>query len=396
MSQPPTEPQPPYGSEPSAYGPDPTPHGQNPGAYGPAPYGEPGSYAPEASWSPVPTYGPGPMVEQPAPTLGWQPTPLPVSDLPLTPVEYHQMYRTPRLRWWKSLLLIVSFVAAYLIVSGVLQLGAIAIDIARGRVQSSDLLAGQITLTPVLLLSVNLTNALSIPIAMLLQRAFFGQRGQWLHSVTGRFRWRLMARSAVIVVPVWALFTTASALLSPGPPGTGLTGESIALLVIVLLTTPFQAAGEEYGARGLLAKAAGSWTANPLTALLIATAVSSVLFMLAHGAGDPWLILYYFVFGVALSVVTWRTGGLEVAVLIHAVNNMVVFGISILSGQDLSQSLDRSDGVGSPLILVPMVLMAALVALVWWLGRRTGVQRRFEPVDPAPVAPAAVGWSATG
>ncbi len=320
--------------------------------------------------------------------MGWQPARPPVaSALPLTPVEYHQMYRTPRLRWWKALLLIVSFVAAYLIVSGVLQLAAIAIDIARGRVQSSDLLAGKITLTPVLLLSVNLTNALSIPIAMLLQRAFFGQRGRWLHSVTGRFRWRLMARSAVIVVPVWALFTAAGALLSPSTPGTGLTGESIALLVIVLLTTPFQAAGEEYGARGLLAKAAGSWVANPMIALLIATVVSSVLFMLAHGAGDPWLIIYYFLFGVALSLVTWRTGGLEVAVLIHAVNNMVVFGVSILAGQDLSQSLDRSEGVGSPLILVPMVLMAALVALVWWLAKRTGVQRRFEPVDPVPAAP---------
>lgn len=389
MSQPPTEPQPPYGSGPPAYGSEPS----------------------EASWSPVPSYGPGPVVAQPTPPTGWQPTPPPewqptpppewqpspapvISTLPLTPVEYHQMYRTPRLRWWKSLLLIVSFVAAYLIVSAILQFGAIAIDIASGRVEGADLLRGKITLTPVLLLSVNLTNALSIPIAMLLQRAFLGQRGQWLHSVTGRFRWRLLARSAVIVVPIWALFIAASALLSPSTPGSGLTGESIALLVIVLLTTPFQAAGEEYGARGLLAKAAGSWVANPRTALLLATLVSSVLFMIAHGAGDPWLIIYYFLFGVALSIVTWRTGGLEVAVLIHTVNNMAVFGVSILSGQDLSQALDRSDGVGSPAILIPMVLMAALVALVWWLGRRTGVQRRFEPVDPAPALPVAAGNAA--
>ena len=395
MSQPPTEPQPPYGYEPPAYGSDPGFYGQHPGAYPPA-GPDPAWYGPEATWSPIPTYGSGPMVEQPAPPMGWSPAPPPVaSTLPLTPVEYHQMYRTPRLRWWKALLLIVSFVAAYLIVSGILQLGAIAIDIARGRVQSSDLLQGKITLTPVLLLSVNLTNALSIPIAMLLQRAFFGQPGRWLHSVTGRFRWRLMARSALIVIPVWALFTAAGALLSPTTPSSGLTGESIALLVVVLLTTPFQAAGEEYGARGLLAKAAGSWVANPLTALLIGTVVSSVLFMLAHGAGDPWLMIYYFLFGVGLSLVTWRTGGLEVAVLIHAVNNMVVFGVSILSGQDLSQALDRSDGVGSPLILVPMVLMAALVALVWWWGRRTSVQRRFEPMDPMFAAPAA-GWNAVG
>ena len=37
-----------------------------------------------------------------------------------------------------------------------------------------------------------------------------------------------------------------------------LTGESIALLIIMLLTTPLQAAGEEYGTRGLIMRAAGS------------------------------------------------------------------------------------------------------------------------------------------
>ncbi len=302
------------------------------------------------------------------------------SPLPTQPVEYHQMLRTPRATWWKGLLVIVSFVAAYLIVSGILQIGAVAIDVARGRVAAGDLLQGKVTLTPSLLIATNLSNVAAIPLSIWLQRAFYGQRGPWLHSVVGRFRWRLLAQSAVVVLPLWAVYVVIG-ILGAGPSGGGLTGESIALLVIVWLTTPLQAAGEEYGARGLITRAAGSWASDPRLALIIGTVVSSGLFMLAHGAGDPWLIVFYFLFGVGLSIVTWRTGGLEVAILIHAVNNLMAFTIGIVSGQDMSRALDRSDGVGGPEILVPMVLLALVVAGVWWWARRQGVQRSFQPSE---------------
>jgi len=328
-----------------------------------------------------------PPLDGPYPATAGHPTPvrpreLP-SALPVVPVEYHQMLRTPRARWWKGLLAIVSFVAGYLLISLVLQIGAIAVDVATGRIETSAVLAGNLTLTPVLLLSVNLTNACAIPLAMVLQRAFFGVRGRWLHSVIGRFRWRLLARSLVVVLPIWAIYLALSALVAPGATGSPLTGESVALLVVVVLTTPLQAAGEEYGARGLLTRAAGSWAADPRVALLIGTLLSAGLFTVAHGAGDPWLIVFYFVFGVGLSIVTWRTGGLEVAVLIHTVNNLVLFVVSILAGQDLSRALDRSEGTGGPEVLVPMGLLVVLVAAVWWWARRLGVVRTFAPKPDA-------------
>lgn len=289
------------------------------------------------------------------------------------------MLRTPRARWWKGLLIIFSFVAAYLLLSAVLQGGAIAIDLLRGRVQQVDLQQGKVTLTPSLLLAANLTNAACIPLAMLLQWGFYGQRPRWLHAVTGGFRWRLLARAALVVVPIWFAYILVAALAGPPSGGAGLTTESVVLLVIVLLTTPLQAAGEEYGARGLLTRAAGSWVADSRLALLIGTLVSAGIFMLAHGAGDPWLIGFYFLFGVALSLVTWRTGGLEVAIVIHTVNNVVLFTVSILAGQDLSNALDRSNGSGGPAVLVPLALMAVVVAAVWWWARRTRVTRTFQP-----------------
>ena len=333
------------------------------------------AYPPSGPAYPAYAAGPGPA--------GWAdygpPPPAPTpSDLPAAPVDYQQMLRTPRQRWWKGLLMIISFVAAYLIVSLVLQVGAIGIDVARGRVVPADLLRGKVTLTPTLLLSVNLTNAAAIPLSMVLQRAFFGQRRRWLHSVVGTFRWRLLGRAALIVVPIWAIYLAVTLLLSPERPVRP-SGEALVLLVIVVLTTPFQAAGEEYGARGLIARGAGSWVVGRGGALLLSTLVSSVIFMLAHGAGDPWLIGFYFFFGVLLSLVTWRTGGLEVAVLLHATNNLIAFGSGIILGEDLSSALDRSNGTGSPAVLLPAAALVLSVAGVWWWARATKMTRTFTP-----------------
>lgn len=313
---------------------------------------------------------------------GYAPPPVPTDPMPTAPVEYHQMLRTPRQRWWKGLLMIVSFVAAYLIVSLVLQIGAVAIDVARGRVATADLLEGRLTLTPALLLSVNLTNAVCIPISLLLQWAFFGQRGRWLHSVVGAFRWRLLARIATVVVPVWVLYLGTVLVLSPERP-VRLSGEAVALLVIVLLTTPLQAAGEEYGARGLIARGAGSWVAGRGAALVVSTAVSAAVFTLAHGAGDPWLIAFYAFFGVMLSLITWRTGGLEVAVLLHTANNLVAFGSGIILGQDLSSALDRSNGTAGPEVLLPATALVVSVAAAWLWVRLRPVERTYRPDQPA-------------
>lgn len=300
---------------------------------------------------------------------GADPFPVPPDpSFPSVPVEYHQLLRTPRMPWWKGALLIASFLVGYLILSVVFQGAAIVIDLARGRVQLSDVLATKITLTPVLLLGVNLTNAACIPLALLLRRAFSGQPVRWLHSVTGRFRWRILGWSAVVVAPIWALYLV---LALWGAPSGRFTSESVAFLIVVVLTTPLQSAGEEYGARGLLMQAAGSWAGSRWLSLAIGTGVSAVIFMLAHGAGDPWLIVFYFLFGVGQSVVTWRTGGLEAAVVTHSANNLVMFGAAILTGQDLSNALDRSDGSGGPAVLVPAaVLVIVTGAVCWWSSRR--------------------------
>lgn len=309
------------------------------------------------------------------------------SALPLRPQEYHHFLRTPRARWWKGALLSLSFVVLYLLVSLLLTVAAVAVDVARERVQLSSVLEGRLTLTPALMLATNLAPALMIPASMLLQWAFFGQRPRWLHSVHGGFRWRLLVRAATFVVPLWVVYVVLTTLLLPQSPTGAFTAESVAMLVVVVVTTPLQAAGEEYGARGLLSRAAGSWASDRRVALVVATAFSAVLFTVAHGAGDPWLISYYFVFAVALSLITWRTGGLEVAVLVHGVNNLFLFVLAVSLRSDLSQTFNRQNGVAGPSMLIAMGMMVLITVVVWWWADRTGVVRFSRPLPPIPPAP---------
>src|SRR3712207_6923299 len=45
----------------------------------------------------------------------------------------------------------------------------------------------------------------------------------------------------------------------------------------------------------------------------------------AHGQFEPIVFLDRFAFGLAASAVVWLTGGLEAAIVLHTVNNVVVF-----------------------------------------------------------------------
>jgi membrane protease YdiL (CAAX protease family) len=301
----------------------------------------------------------------------------PRSALPTEPRAYHHFLRTPRAAWWRGVLAILTLIVAFLVVSFVLGGLAVAADIATGRTRLADYASGDVAISPMLFLANNLSLAAMLPVSMLLQWAFFGQRPRWLSSVEGGFRWRWFGRAALLVVPLWLTYAAALALVQPLEVSR-LSADAVIMLVIILLTTPLQAAGEEYGARGLIARAAGSWSADPRIALVLALGVANLIFMVAHAATDPWLIAYYFVFGVALGIVAWRTGGLEAPVLIHVVNNVVFLVPAALFG-DLSEAFDRGPGAGGPWVLLPMAAMTVAVLVVEWWSRRNRIVRITAP-----------------
>ncbi|HPZ51101.1 MAG TPA: CPBP family intramembrane metalloprotease, partial [Propionibacteriaceae bacterium] len=172
--------------------------------------------------------------------------------------------------------------------------------------------------------------ALLVPTCRLTVR-LLGRRGT-LDSVARRFRWALFRSFVLVALPVTAASVGLSLILSPAP--IRVTASTLPLLVVALLLVPFQAAGEEYLFRGLLPQVVGGW----LRSQWWGVAISVPLFTLGHSYDAPGLVGVG-LFGVAASWVTWRSGGLEAAVALHAVNNLSAFGLGALGISDLNATV---------------------------------------------------------
>lgn len=303
------------------------------------------------------------------------PSPAPTADVSAVDLAYfHTLRPVQPGRWWRSLLGILIVVGGYLILSVLLSSAAMIFDILTGQSGAwRGLSISEMRLTPSLMLAINLAPALMIPLVMIFERLLYGRSGR-LHSVTGRFRWPWLAKVSLWLLPGFIVYGVASRFIYPTVGGSGPAPQWIALLIIVLLTTPLQAAGEEYAVRGFLARVVGSWFGSARVALAATTILPSLVFMVAHGAGDLWLMAYYLIFGSALALTAWLTGGLEAPVAIHALNNLVMFVGSIML-TDTAGAFDRSAGTGGPFMLVPMVLIPLFGLASVLLARRYGVGR---------------------
>nr|BFF16657.1 hypothetical protein GCM10025730_01780 [Promicromonospora thailandica] len=96
--------------------------------------------------------------------------------------------------------------------------------------------------------------------------------------------------------------------------------------------------------------------------------VSTVLFAAIHLSTDVWINVQYLAVGAAFALITWRTGGLETTVVLHAANNVFALLLLAVLHTDLGASADRSAGVGSVVYVIPVVLLAVVTAVIW---RRT-------------------------
>lgn len=301
-----------------------------------------------------------------------------LATVPQVPTPYFHFLRTPRNRWWRTLLYLVAAAVAWVLVSTVAAVVATLVDIGTGRTTAEALAQGRIVFTPGLFLANNLSLAALGPIAYLLQWALTRQRPRWLSSVAGRFRWRWFAVCSGIVGVLWGA-TFVVQLLVPGqvPPGK-LSPDWLFMLLAVLLTTPLQAAGEEFGFRGALVRGVASWIPLRWLGWGVGTAVSSLVFMSLHGAGDPWLNLFYLSFGIASSVLAWRTGGLEASVAVHVINNLIQL-VPVALFADIGGAFDRQAGAGDPSVLIYIGLMVAAIVSLSFAAKRMRIARLGPP-----------------
>lgn len=338
-----------------------------------------------------------PMAQQIPPTAPPQGPPVPQKRRGPRPVppgwEYHQVLTGEKRQIWRGIAALLLLMGGMLVFAFGFTIVGFLIDALMGR---GNIFRGEFEITPVNQAAGLLGLAMLLPWSMLIQRWLYGMRAATLHSVLSVFRLEVFARAFLIILPVWVIYMTALNLLAPYESTEWPFTDLLLMFAVAMLFAPIQSAGEEYGFRGLAFRVAASWGRGPRAALILGVVVSSLLFMVAHAALDPWLNLYYFVFGATLALITWRTGGLEVAVVIHAVNNAIAFLLTTVTQVDLEEGMDRSAGAASPIMLLPCVLLVVITAVVWFRTRHTGPPRTPMPESAQGPGSAPVAQTETG
>ncbi|GAA0613787.1 CPBP family intramembrane metalloprotease [Kribbella sandramycini] len=232
------------------------------------------------------------------------------------------------------------------------------------------------------LLATNLYLISLIPLSIVVARLLNRQTPGLLSSVVGRLRWRplLWFTVAALVCELLSLLVIKLGLVTLLHDNKfSLAPDAVGIIAVVLLTSPIQAAAEEFFFRGYLLQAAGALVRSPIVIVLVTT----ILFTMAHGVW-PWeslpLFLDRFAFGVVAGVLAILTGGIEAPIAVHVMNNVVTFIYAALT-DSVGSSLGASSAPWS-LVILDIAKFAAFGALAVWLARR----QRLETVSELPLA----------
>ncbi|WP_268932211.1 CPBP family intramembrane glutamic endopeptidase [Nocardioides okcheonensis] len=264
-----------------------------------------------------------------------------------------------RMAWWKPLLLLVALPATLL----VLQVLALLLV---GAVEGSDDPLGA-DLTPLKSLAVNASIGLTGVVALLLTARM--ARVPWRALLSTRRtldRRRLVTYALGAVVLVGAALG-ATAVVSPestGWSGFAVTGTTVGLLCVTLLTTPLQAIGEELTYRAALMPAVASWSRAVTPALTAGITVSALVFAAMHGSTDPWLAAYFAVVGLSTALAAVISGGMEAPIAFHVVNNVLAGVVGNLFSDGGTTTIDRTADTGDASLLLLVAANVAMVLLV--------------------------------
>ncbi|MFR9729879.1 CPBP family intramembrane glutamic endopeptidase [Saccharopolyspora sp. MS10] len=294
-----------------------------------------------------------------------------------TGTPYHLLARehgTRPHRWWRPLVALLVFGALTLVLLAV-TMSALSLFVlfpagfAELRVASlwwDPELVETLVQDPFALLFVSFGAIVALMPAALLSAAWAQRRSpRELLGVTGRLRWRWLAECLLGALVVLGAAFALSALLTvltgrsfgPGFPG---WADYARIAALALLVIPFQSAAEEIAFRGFLLQTVTAWFRTPWVAI----AVTSVLFLFGHGYTDPLVWCELLVMAAVMCWLTLRTGGLEAAIALHVLNNVLTVLVGGLAGvPGIEQAGDFALGDVVPFI-------AAVLVYGWWADRR--------------------------
>ncbi len=285
--------------------------------------------------------------------------------VPTAGLTYPQLLRVPGAAVWRSLLGAACGLALFLLLTRVIYQAIVfafwAVTSA-GTPYEDYVKSAERFETPVGMLAANLGLATLIVISAVLLPIVHRVNPRWLISVESHIRVRYLAICLALGIVAPLLIQGLSAVVAGEVPEFRLNEHFWLFLIVIILTTPLQAAAEEVFFRGYLLQALGSVMATPWFGIV----VSSVIFALLHGSQSPALFVDRLAFGLLAAFLVWRTGGLEASIGIHVANNVLAYLLAGLTGaiqetraiQELSWINAAFDVAGFALVTVLALLIA--------------------------------------
>ncbi|MDJ0737067.1 MAG: CPBP family intramembrane metalloprotease [Nostocaceae cyanobacterium] len=253
--------------------------------------------------------------------------------------SYLDVARQGKNNWWRYLLAILLILFFWLIVgsiiAGILLLVFVVIPSGNSGLDSSELqlkiteflqtpsLAAYVTINVSFIF---LWLGLFVSVKWLHQRKFFT-----LVSPSGSVNFRRLFSGFGVWFVLQVILMALGLILNPDNYEFVFNpAQWFLILPFALLLTPMQAFAEELLFRGYFLQGLGLLTKQPLVLIII----NGILFMVPHlvnpemSRGPVWLALSYFSVGVFTAIITLKDNRLELALGLHAANNLTLLFIS--------------------------------------------------------------------
>lgn len=208
------------------------------------------------------------------------------------------------------------------------------------------------------------------PAGMLTNRLLFKSKGGSLMSVTGSVRWKWLLQCVLVLLPLMSIALVVQAKINQ-PFEAHLTTTAMQAIGITLILTPLQCMGEEMVFRGWGLQTFGPLFRRAGAGWIVLGLVLSVVFSVLHGAGNLLVSVELFLFAALACALIYITGGMEAGIVMHSINNSVLFIISALSKDSAKFAPeDASNAAAGIDALMTMVADVVFFLLVVWLWKR--------------------------
>jgi membrane protease YdiL (CAAX protease family) len=191
-----------------------------------------------------------------------------------------------------------------------------------------------------------------------------------------RVDWRRIARAALVWTVIGLIAAFVEHLLHPERYSLTFRAERFfAFAAVALLLTPLQAATEELVFRGYVMQGLGLVFKRPAVIAMLSAALFALPHLLNPEVEQHGLLLMgatYFVIGWVLALVVLRDGRLELAIGLHAANNLLLVLVASYESSVLpSESIFTAREL-DPVYMLISLSLGALLFYAWFFLRSRG------------------------